>query len=88
MHMKAFREQIINFIYKVVTGTKRMRLLLTPAICLYFFLHRIAVDIYLFLSGPFFWIARIYFKTFQHSCFPALFDYRCPLMVVVRGEIL
>ena len=37
MHMKAFREQIINFIYKVVTGTKRMRLLLTPLFASIFF---------------------------------------------------
>jgi len=36
--MKAFREQIINFIYKVVvTGTKRMRLLLTPLFASIFF---------------------------------------------------
>ena len=35
--MKAFREQIINFIYTVVTGTKRMRLLLTPLFASIFF---------------------------------------------------
>jgi len=35
--MKAFREQIINFIYKVVTGTKRMRLILTPLFASIFF---------------------------------------------------
>ena len=37
MPMKAFREQIVNFIYKVVTGTKRMRLLLTPLFASIFF---------------------------------------------------
>ena len=35
--MKVFREQIINFIYKVVTGTKRMRLLLTTLFASIFF---------------------------------------------------
>ena len=35
--MKAFWEQIINFIYKVVTGTKRIRLLLTPLFASIFF---------------------------------------------------
>ena len=35
--MKAFREQIINLIYKVATGTKRIRMLLTPLVGSIFF---------------------------------------------------
>ena len=32
MHMKAFREWIINLVYNVATGTKRIRLILTPLV--------------------------------------------------------
>lgn len=34
--MKAIRQQIINFVYGVATGTKRIRLLLTPLFALIF----------------------------------------------------
>jgi protein-S-isoprenylcysteine O-methyltransferase Ste14 len=62
--MKAFREQIVNFIYKVVTGTKRFRLLLTPLLGSIFFcmvLLLIVTSFYLdryfglpeFISKPF-----------------------------------
>ena len=62
--MKAFREQIINLIYKVATGTKRFRLLLTPLLGSIFFcmvLLLIVTSFYLdryfglpeFISKPF-----------------------------------
>lgn len=35
--MKSFRESIINLIYKTATGTKRMRMILTPLVGFIFF---------------------------------------------------
>jgi protein-S-isoprenylcysteine O-methyltransferase Ste14 len=37
MNMKTFQEWVINFIYRIATGTKRIRLILTPLVGLVFF---------------------------------------------------
>ncbi len=64
MHMKEFREWIINLVYKVATGTKRIRIILTPLVGFIFFgivLLLIFTSLYLdrlfglpaFISKPF-----------------------------------
>jgi len=55
--MKTFTEGVVNFIYSITTGTKRVRLLLTPLFALVFFgivMFLIAVSLYLdrFLGLP------------------------------------
>ncbi len=35
--MKEFREWIINLVYKIATGTKRIRIILTPLVGFIFF---------------------------------------------------
>ena len=37
MHMKKFREWIINLVYKIATGTRRIRIILTPLVGFIFF---------------------------------------------------
>ena len=87
MHMKIFREQIINFIYKVVTGTKRMRLLLTPLFASIFFCIVLLLIFTSFYLDRFFELPEFISKPFSIVVslpFLIIGD----LMVVVRGEIL
>jgi hypothetical protein len=49
--MKALREWIINFIYKSATGTKRIRVILTPLVGFIFF-----CIVLLLILASFFWI--------------------------------
>jgi len=52
--MNAFQERIINFIYGVATGTKRLRMILTPLVGLTFFCIVLLLIVSSFLLDRFF----------------------------------
>ena len=56
--MNAFQERIINLIYKVATGTKRLRLMLTPLVGLVFFCIVLLLIISSFFLDRFFGLPK------------------------------
>jgi protein-S-isoprenylcysteine O-methyltransferase Ste14 len=63
--MKAFREQIINLIYKVATGTKRVRMLLTPLVGSIFFCIVLLLIFTSFFLDRFFGLSEFISKPFS-----------------------
>jgi len=64
--MKAFLEQIINFIYKVATGTKRFRLLLTPLFGAIFFCMVLLLIVTSFYLDRYFGLPEFISKPFSN----------------------
>jgi hypothetical protein len=85
--MKAIREQIIDIIYGIATGTERIRLILTPLVGLIFFSIVLFLIFISFFSGWVLGISTICFHAFEHSNFRAFFDDRLFSMAVVGREI-
>ncbi len=63
--MKSFREWIINLIYKAVTGTKRLRLILTPLVGFIFFCIVLFLIFTSFCLDLFFGIPEFISKPFR-----------------------
>lgn len=63
--MNRFREKMINFIYKTVTGAKRKRALLTPLFALFFFCIVLALIIISFYLDRFFGFSEFLPKTLE-----------------------
>ena len=63
--MKSFQESIVTFIYKVATGTKRMRMLLTPLFGFIFFFIVLLLIISSFYMDRYFGFPQFISKPFS-----------------------